>query len=169
MDALIQTGICSIVYGDFNGKPNQELFRCPRELDGTDLVRYINENRTLVGFEDDGTEELRKVPGKKLIGYWRMYWRDGWYGTWLSESEEEPSKLDLVGVDNIINWFCEKFQKGCSYTMIESFENNFTVHGHHRYLIRPKYSSIYKVMVDTEYGNGDYPVRIYVYHDEEEL
>jgi hypothetical protein len=30
---LIQTDSTSIIYGDFKGKPDQELFRCPRELD----------------------------------------------------------------------------------------------------------------------------------------
>ena len=32
-----------------------------------------------------------------------------------------------------------------------------------RYLLKPMYSDHYKVMFDTTYGNGDYPVRIYVY------
>ena len=32
-----------------------------------------------------------------------------------------------------------------------------------RYLLKPLYSDHYKVMFDTTYGNGDYPVRIYVY------
>ena len=57
MKKLIQTGVASIIYGDFQGKPNQELFRCPRELDDIDLRRYINEHRCLLGFETDTETE----------------------------------------------------------------------------------------------------------------
>ena len=39
---LIQTENCSIVYGTFQGKENQELFRCTRALDNVDLKQYIN-------------------------------------------------------------------------------------------------------------------------------
>ena len=35
--------------------------------------------------------------------------------------------------------------------------------GEHRYLLKPKFGSLYRVMVDTTYGNSDYPVRIYAY------
>ena len=41
---LIQTVVCSIVYGQFGGE-YQELFRCPRELDDVDLRGYVNDNR----------------------------------------------------------------------------------------------------------------------------
>ena len=39
MKSLIQTEKCSIVYGTFQGKENQELFRCPRALDNVDLMK----------------------------------------------------------------------------------------------------------------------------------
>ena len=41
---LIQTAVCSIVYGQFSGE-YQELFRCPRELDDVDLRGYVNDSR----------------------------------------------------------------------------------------------------------------------------
>lgn len=40
---LIQTEEVSIVFGEFKGEKDQELFRCPRELEDTDLRRYVNE------------------------------------------------------------------------------------------------------------------------------
>ena len=46
---LIQTEEASIVFGDFKGQKDQELFRCPRKLEDTDLRRYVNENNCLVG------------------------------------------------------------------------------------------------------------------------
>lgn len=78
---LTQTTECSIVYGDFRGQPNQELFRCPRELDNVDLRNYVNENRCLLGFEPDTeVEDLRE--SEKYLGYYRLYFRDGWHGRW---------------------------------------------------------------------------------------
>lgn len=164
METLIQTNECSIIYGDFHGKENQELFRCPRELDNTDLRRYVNENRCFLGFDDDNTPDLRNVDGKVMIGYYRMYFRSGWYGRWMLE-KGQPSQLDCMGVQEIIDWFCENFDRGCDYFMKDYMGKYKHWGGNHRYLLRPKYSDVYKVMIDTTYGNGDYPVRIYVYRD----
>lgn len=52
---LIQTAVCSIVYGQFGGE-YQELFRCQRELDDVDLRGYVNDNRCVLGFENDDTK-----------------------------------------------------------------------------------------------------------------
>ena len=169
MANLIQTQFCSIIYGDFNGEKNQELFRCPRELDNLDLKRYINEYREFVGVEDDDAEDLRNVPGKKMIGYWRMYYRNGWEGRWMFEGNDRPSRLDCCGVNKIIDWICKEFDRGCNWHMKGYMsEHHAKWGGEHRYLLRPKYSNTYKIMIDTTYGNGDYPVRIYVYKDKED-
>lgn len=168
MDKLIQTQFCNIIYGEFAGKPNEELFRCARE-DEDCLKNFINRERRVVGFEDDDTKDLRNVEGKKLIGYWRMYFRGGWAGRWMLEGGS-PDELDVIGVNNIIEWICDNFKGGCDYWMKDYFADHFKKWGgEHRYLIRPQFSEIYKVMIDTTYGNGDYPVRIYVYERENEL
>ena len=77
MERLIQTSEASIIYGNFKGEANQELFRCPRELDNVDIPRYVNEHRVLVcpmgseiPFDNDDAEDLS---GAK--DYWRMYFR----------------------------------------------------------------------------------------------
>ena len=82
---LIQTQEASIVYGEFKGEKNQELFRCPRKLEDTDLRRYVNENNCLLGFESDDKQEtaLNEIPG--YLGYYRLYFRDGWYGKWMEK------------------------------------------------------------------------------------
>lgn len=173
---LIQTNNCSIIYGTFNGEENQELFRCPRELDDTDLVRYINEYRYLVcpmnskiPFINDDIADLRRIDGKTCIGYYRMYFRGGWYGRWFSESKENLDSIDKIGLNNICSWIFDTFHDGCDYYMKDYFENNFDKWGcDHRYLIKPYLSNYYKIMIDTTYGNEDYPVRIYVYHDKED-
>ena len=173
MDQLIRTQECSIVYGRFRGEDNQELFRCPRVLESIDLARYINEERALVApmgskipFVDDDTENLREVEGKELIGYWRMYFRNNsWYGTWMIEEDRRVSRKDCAGVNKIIDYICDEFPGGCNWKM----ENYFIQNGFKpwtsgkRYLVKPFMSEIFKIMIDTTYGNGDYPVRIYVY------
>lgn len=162
MKKLIQTSICSIIYGTFKGKPNQELFRCPRELDDVDLRNYVSNNRCFLGFEaDTETTDLRKP--ENYLGYYRLYFRDGsWYGRWMDESEK-ISKLDCIGIDEIISWLKETFPRGCSYDMVD-YLAQYPVWGcEKRYLLTPILSEHYKVLFDTTYGNGDYPVRIYVY------
>lgn len=158
---LIQTSIASIVYGEFHGEPNQELFRCPRELDDIDLRRYVNENRCLLGFEaDTETKDLRE--SGNYLGYYRLYFRNGWHGRWM-EGSNKVNRLDCAGVDEIINWLSENFPKGCSWDMKEYLTQYPTWKGEDRYLLKPIYSDHYKVVFDTTYMNGDYPVRIYIY------
>ena len=161
MKKLIQTSVCSIVYGEFQGKENQELFRCPRELDDVDLRRYINETRCLLKFETDTeTEDLKE--SENYLGYYRLYFRNGWYGRWM-ESNNEIDEIDCVGVDEIVRWLQENFPRGCTWDMKEYLSEFPTWGSENRYLLKPFMSDHYKVLFDTTYGNGDYPVRIYVY------
>lgn len=177
MDQLIVTAESAIVYGQFRGNENEELFRCPRQNIETDLKRYINEYRSLVApmgsdkipFVDDNTKNLREVEGKELVDYWRMYYRNGWAGRWMNE-RSKPTRLDCIGVNHIIDWICERFKRGCNWEMENFFiQNEFKPWGNgKRYIIKPFMSDYYKIMIDTTYGNGDYPVRIYVYKDKED-
>ena len=161
MKKLIQTSVCSIVYGEFQGKENQELFRCPRELDDVDLRRYINETRCLLKFETDTeTEDLKE--SENYLGYYRLSFRNGWYGRWM-ESNNEIDEIDCVGVDEIVRWLQENFPRGCTWDMKEYLSEFPTWGSENRYLLKPFMSDHYKVLFDTTYGNGDYPVRIYVY------
>lgn len=88
---LIQTAVCSIIYGQFSGE-YQELFRCPRELDDVDLRGYVNDNRCVLGFENDDTKN-GGIDGRKCIGYFRLYFRNGWHGRWFASM---PSSDDFV-------------------------------------------------------------------------
>ena len=63
MNRLVQDDKYSVVYGTFRGESNQELFRCPRELDDVDLKNYVNTNRCMLGFETDNMiESLKDSP-----------------------------------------------------------------------------------------------------------
>ena len=173
MDQLIKTGTSVIIYGKFRGNENEELFRCPRQTEDIDLPHYINEHRSLVcpmgskiPFENDYAKDLRNVKGKTMVGYYRMYYRGGWNGRWMLEGDEKPDLIDTSGVQKIVDWFCDRFRKGCNWEMMSFFSEGFNKWGgENRYLIKPFKSEYYKVMIDTTYGNGDYPVRIYCYKD----
>lgn len=154
---LIQTENCSIVYGTFQGKENQELFRCPRALDNVDLKQYINENRCFLGIEaDDVHDDLHNLPG--YLGYYRLYFSGGWCGRWMY-ADKGMSRLDCAGVDGIVEWLSVNFPKGCNYSMRE-FLSQYPSCSNNRYLLKPLMSEHYKIMFDTKYGNEDYPVRI---------
>ena len=160
MKRLIQTQEESIVYGNFRDKFEEELFRCPRKLDAVDLRNYVNENRCFLGFEQaDGNMDLHSEGYK---GYFRMYFRDGWYGSWIDANN--ISRLDCSGVNEICQKIDELFPKGCDYYMKEFLKTYKVYDGEGRYLLKPILSDHYKVLFDTNYGNGDYPVRIYVYN-----
>ncbi len=161
---LIQTAICSIVYGTFQGKENQELFRCPRELDNVDLRNYVNKERVFLGVRNDYVEDLHNIEGKEFLGYYRMYFSCGsWYGRWL-DVKEGVEETDVAGIEDIINWIRKQFTQGCDYYMEDYCKEHFKTWGSdNRYLIKPIMSDVFKIMIDTTYGNGDYPVRIYCY------
>lgn len=164
MDKLVYENDSAVIYGKFKGE-EQELFRCP-EGDEAMLSHYINEHRALVGFEDDETEDVREVPGKEMVAYYRLYWSGSWFGKWFIEKDYKPDIVDCAGIDRIVEWFAKEFPNGCNVRMQYYFLENFKGYcDNRRFLVRPVMSEYYKVMVDTTYGNGDYPVRIYVYRE----
>lgn len=165
---LIQTFECSIIYGTFRGKENQELFRCPRELDDTDLRNYVNKERCFLGVENDNTKDLRNVDGKEFLGYYRMYFTGGsWAGKWL-DIKEGVTDLDVFGIQDITSWIQKQFPQGCDFFMKDYLQDKYPTWGSdNRFLLRPIMSEYFKIMIDTTYGNHDYPVRIYCYKDKE--
>lgn len=165
MKELIQTSVCSIIYGDFRGKPNQELFRCPRELDNVDLRNYINTNRCLLGWEaDTDTKNIKDAKSSEnYLGYYRLYFSGGWCGRWMEYNNNKINRIACHGVDEIIKWLQVKFPRGCSSEMKKWLYKYPVWECENRYLLKPLMSDHYKVMFDTTYGNGDYPVRIYLY------
>ena len=165
---LIQTYECSIIYGTFRGKENQELFRCPRELDNVDLRNYVNKERCFLGVENDNTEDLRNVDGKEFLGYYRMYFTGGsWAGKWLV-TKEGVTDLDVSGIQDITSWIRKQFPQGCDFFMKDYLQDKYPIWGSdNRFLLKPIMSEYFKIMIDTTYGNHDYPIRIYCYGDKE--
>ena len=160
---LIQTEKCAIVYGTFKGKENQELFRCPRELEDVDLRNYVNRERVFLGIENDDVSDLRNVDGKKFLGYYRLYFSNGsWYGRWL-DTVNDLEQFDIVGIQDVVDWIHATFTGGCDYHMKEYLKQFENWGSENRYLLKPFMSDKFKISIDTTYGNSDYPIRIYVY------
>lgn len=99
---LVQDENYSVIYGDFHGE-YQELFRCPRVQDDRDLRRFVDEYRCILGFEaDNETSDLRTLKG--YLGYYRLYFIDRWYGSWMDDCinnakeayEDNPDMLDVI-------------------------------------------------------------------------
>lgn len=163
---LVQDENYSVIYGDFHGE-YQELFRCPRVQDDRDLRRYVDEYRCILGFEaDNETSDLRTLKG--YLGYYRLYFIDRWYGSWM-EIEGDIDDRAVAGIVKITEWLQEHFPKGCDWEM-EDYLKQFPAWGYEkRFLLKPIYmGNFYRILFSTEFGNSDYPVRIYVYDNEEE-
>ncbi len=167
-EALTVTESGYIVRGNFKGQENTILFQSPLK---SDLNHFLNQHRLCVDLEDASkeTEDVRDIAGKTLLGYFRFYFRDGaWSWRWFLENGE-PDSRDCLGVDNIFAYLKQNYPKGCDYFMEEDFKEKFPTWGsQNRYLVKPIGSTNYYLMVDTTYGNGDYPVRVYVYSKKKE-
>ena len=103
--------------------------------------------------------------------YYRMYYRRGWYGTYL-DGEKLPTiffcqiKEEL---NNIFNYISYKWKYGCDNDMIRDLKKIAYQCPNGRFLLDYKGEKHYYLLeFCTDYGNSDYPVRIYIYEKEEE-
>lgn len=124
-------------------------------------------------------EELSKInkfderEGKTLLGYWRMYYRGGWGGRLLSTNPKNPFEVLLNQeekeiLQRIVDYICEKAPKGMNWEFEDLIKSTFKSSKNGRYHCFYMGTNLnYLVEFVTEYGNDDYPVRIYVYRDNE--
>lgn len=118
------------------------------------LVEYVNTHGLFLGFEEDHTDRT------DTIGYWRMYFHNEWHGRWIGEVDLSQEEID--GVNNIVEYFVENYPFGCSWSMISHFKKSFDEVADGRYQLMPVMSNRYVVVIDTRYGNAEYPVKIFV-------
>lgn len=106
-------------------------------------------------------KDLRRVmPG--YAGYYRMYFRNGWYGRWFDLSEA-IIKNDM---EKIVTIICEKWKNGCDDAMItdlEQYHAEVSEDGKRHLLEAEGDDYIFFILIDTTFGNHDYPIRIYTY------
>lgn len=118
-------------------------------------------------------EDVRKVDGAgRFLGYLRFYFRNG---SWICKWLDTPQNLNLSDkarvllmkicdeIDNVWKWGCDKSMK-------EELQSNYPNWGaENKYLLEVIDSNISCYMlIDTTFGNDDYPIRIYVYEAEEQ-
>lgn len=134
-----------------------------------DLNNFLKNECMCLDFENaclNKDDDLHNMPGKTFKGYWRMYFRNGfWDGRWFDADNGNMTDFQIAALNNIIKYIRERWPKGCSYTMQGDIEQNFIdcKLGDYRYFVKPMGLDNFIIMLDVEYGNEDYPVRIYVY------
>lgn len=119
-------------------------------------------------------KEFRNVPeAGEYLGYWRMYFRDGWNGRWFGESgdtsidgryAEGLTSQEVREVNIVAKFISEKWPMGCNIQMIRDLGKYNAMVTENRHLLSSNGVDVNLIVLfDTTYGNGDYPVRIYVY------
>ena len=122
-------------------------------------------------------KEFKNMEGYDYLGYWRMYYNHSWGGRWFSEEgtlqmdgrqvkELESEEIEVL--NNAIKYIVERWKEGCTFDMIEDLKGYNAACTEYRHLLEMKMDGDTKnlkfiVLFDVEFGNGDYPVRIYVY------
>lgn len=117
-------------------------------------------------------ENLHQIENKTYLGYWRMYFNHGWGGRWFTNDgqtavegrcAENLSDEQTKNLNALINKLCNLFPQGCNWQMV-NWLDNYTSVADNVYLFDAEIDSDYFIVkFDTTYGNGDYPVRIYVH------
>lgn len=159
---------------DDDDKEDEILFQSPVY---SDLEGFVKKERIvpkLVPGDKDKFSNLADVSGKKCLGYARLYFSSGWHYRWFSDfngktsldgQEVSLSAEDRALLKNTVRYFEDHYPRGCSYCMQEDMEELMAAVSDNRYLLQPVFFENVAILVDTTYGNNDYPVRIYMYVD----
>lgn len=99
-------------------------------------------------------------------GYWRMYFRGGWDGTWLPYQGASLHGAAVTELNAVIREVTERWPKGYNAKMerdLLSLATPLTSEGKNYLLLAEGLKMSFLIYVNTEFGNADYPVRIYCY------
>ena len=101
--------------------------------------------------------------------YVRYYFRYGWYGRYLDDENLDKEFFDRVSpiVNKIAEHIANRWENGCNYLMEDELKEIAYRCLNGRYLM--EYSEdnfFFMIEFYTEFGNDDYPVRIYIYEKE---
>lgn len=112
---------------------------------------------------------VREREGKVWVGYYRMYFTSSWAGWWF-DNEDFPdlhlTEEERNTVDEITDYVADKIPKGMNWEMIEFLKKTEVPANNGRYyFFWNSKKSNFLIELTTEFGNADYPVRIYVYRD----
>lgn len=110
-------------------------------------------------------DELKNRPQKKYIGYYRMGYRHGYFGVWI-EKNEELTESENSNIVQTIEYIEKIFPKGMNWEGEEFVKETLKPSPNGRYYTFAANTNFnILVEISTEFGNGDYPFRIYFYRD----
>jgi len=105
----------------------------------------------------------RSAEGLTYLGYYRMYFCNRWEGTFI-ELVEDLTSEEKKWLEDAISEVRRLFPDGMDYFGQEFLKETITPAPNGRYYVFQSQSKG-RVLIEftTEYGNADYPVRIYLY------
>lgn len=110
--------------------------------------------------------------GYEQMGYYRMYFRNLWYGKWFVQSEKfkEVRTAESEVLKGFCQWIEQTFTGGCDEKMTEYLESHTELtknpNGRYSNILEIDDNAYADVVYNTEFGNEDYPIRIYLYRKE---
>lgn len=116
------------------------------------------------------------MPGKRYIGYNRLYFRNGWFSRWFAaDGDTCPEGSVCLGATSeevdFLNalhaWLSKKWKHGCTAAMCGDLDKLDCRIDDNMYLLEVEGGPCGCLMhFNTTFGNADYPVRIYLYREE---
>ena len=124
---------------------------------------------------DDTSKEFADMY-PNYLGYYRMYcnYGYGWGGRWFNECKDTTefggvtsmNEKELSELNTTISAVVKEWPDGFSMfsnPSLERYDAAVTEDGKRHLLYREGKLLHMLILVDTTYGNGDYPIRIYCY------
>lgn len=163
--------LCSALNNNFDGEPDIEMR-------GGDVRFYpdrvtwdwTRKNNLCDLFEKVDQIDLGKIPGKMLLGYHRLYFRDKkWNGTFISNDEcKFPlDEVEYAAIKELKRAICIFWPRGANWKMEEDMRLAGFITDSKRFSLRVKNNPDIYLLVDLRFGNADYPIRIYSYRSDE--
>lgn len=124
----------------------------------------ILQNKT----ELDKINCFNKRDGKICLGYYRLYYRNGWNIVWFPNENEisKPEKAEIDIVNEIIEYIAEKAPIGMNVEFKDFLRKTAEPSPNGRYYFFADNTDFnYLIEFNAKYGNNDYPVRIYLYRN----
>lgn len=114
------------------------------------------------------------IAGRQYLGYERLYFRGGqWSGRWFTASgDTHPFGSVCIGLteeeveflNDLVDEIGEKWSGGCDWKMMRDLNDSGCRVREHIYLLEAEGGPCKCLMCfTTEFGNGDYPIRAYLY------
>lgn len=154
-------------------KPNQKE-RVKKYRKGKERGKIVNLRK--IENAENILSWAEAMPGMEYLGYNRLYFRNGWFPRWFHADGntcpvgnicENLSETEVEFLNSITEWLGEKWKNGCDWKMVGDLKNMDCCVGENLYLLKVEDAPCgCLIHFNTTYGNADYPVRVYLYREE---